>query len=344
MLLFLNIVFSLILIGIFSYGIYKKTNKLPFSMVGIVGTFIGIMYCLMNFDTNTIEKSIPEILNGMKLAFFVTGLAFALSLILNGILKFYFKVDSAETSGDLNLDVINLMERINQSIKNQDNSILLSNEKQERTLSSLLDSFKSLNANVSTLQKPLDNLSSINTINENLISLAEKIENLKTTGNGGEMDLTSINGLIEKMDLLKESFNDIPAIANNLNSMLLKLSNQTNVSEKNIEAFVKITEKASESFPIINGKLTEIVESQNIRLDKQLLFLQSKLSKLLENIETVVTGQSVLFQENINKELENNLTVFSSTLAKISNTFAEDYTPLATKLSEVIKIVEQKND
>ena len=350
MLIFLNIIFSLTLIGIFSYGIYKKTNKLPFSMVGIVGTFIGIMYCLMNFNVNTIEQSIPEILNGMKLAFFVTGFAFALSLILNAILKFYFKIEFSESTGNINVDITAVIEKITQSIKNQESNILLFSEKQEKTLNNILQGFNDLNSNVSILQEPLKNLDSLNiikVINFNIINLIEKIENLKSNEvntSNTELDLTTINILLEKLDLLKGSFNDIPTIANNLNAMLTKLDSQTNISEQNIETFIKISEKAGEILPVINEKLTEIVELQNVRLDKQLVFLQDKLSKLLENIEGTIVGQSAEFQQNINKELESNLMTFSSTLAKISNTFAEDYTPLATKLSEVIKIVEQKND
>jgi biopolymer transport protein ExbB/TolQ len=48
--------------------------------VGILGTFIGIVYALVDFNTHEIEKSIPRLLEGLKLAFVtsVTGLAAAI--------------------------------------------------------------------------------------------------------------------------------------------------------------------------------------------------------------------------------------------------------------------------
>ena len=48
--------------------------------VGILGTFIGIVYALVDFNTHDMEKSIPRLLEGLKLAFVtsVTGLAAAI--------------------------------------------------------------------------------------------------------------------------------------------------------------------------------------------------------------------------------------------------------------------------
>lgn len=43
-----------------------------FPTLGILFTFIGIAIGLWNFDSNNIEKSIPELMNGLKTAFFVS--------------------------------------------------------------------------------------------------------------------------------------------------------------------------------------------------------------------------------------------------------------------------------
>jgi methyl-accepting chemotaxis protein len=66
-----------------AYYIYKRTNEnnnkhlfdfIPhlFPTLGILFTFIGIAIGLWNFDSNNIEKSIPELMNGLKTAFLVS--------------------------------------------------------------------------------------------------------------------------------------------------------------------------------------------------------------------------------------------------------------------------------
>ena len=43
-----------------------------FPTLGILFTFLGIAIGLWNFDSNNIEKSIPELMNGLKTAFIVS--------------------------------------------------------------------------------------------------------------------------------------------------------------------------------------------------------------------------------------------------------------------------------
>ncbi|HRA74385.1 MAG TPA: hypothetical protein PLB11_16350 [Flavobacterium sp.] len=43
-----------------------------FPTLGILFTFLGIAIGLWNFDSNDIEKSIPELMNGLKTAFLVS--------------------------------------------------------------------------------------------------------------------------------------------------------------------------------------------------------------------------------------------------------------------------------
>src|SRR5437016_3793919 len=49
-----------------------------FATIGILGTFIGIAVGLWNFDVNNIENSIPELLQGLKTAFFASIIGISL--------------------------------------------------------------------------------------------------------------------------------------------------------------------------------------------------------------------------------------------------------------------------
>lgn len=54
-----------------------------FPTLGILFTFLGIAIGLWNFDSNDIEKSIPELMNGLKTAFFVSIFGVGLLVIFS---------------------------------------------------------------------------------------------------------------------------------------------------------------------------------------------------------------------------------------------------------------------
>lgn len=57
-----------------------------FTTIGILGTFIGIAYGLMNFDVNKIEESIPALLKGLKTAFIASIFGIILSIIFSKLI------------------------------------------------------------------------------------------------------------------------------------------------------------------------------------------------------------------------------------------------------------------
>ena len=54
-----------------------------FPTLGILFTFLGIAIGLWNFDSNDIEKSIPELMNGLKTAFLVSIFGVALLVLFS---------------------------------------------------------------------------------------------------------------------------------------------------------------------------------------------------------------------------------------------------------------------
>lgn len=53
------------------------------STLGVIGTFVGITIGLLAFDPNNLDKSIPELLEGLKTAFFTSLFGMVGSIILN---------------------------------------------------------------------------------------------------------------------------------------------------------------------------------------------------------------------------------------------------------------------
>lgn len=86
------------MIGVFISGLvfyYKKkhyafVNGAPsiLTSIGILGTFAGIVIGLVGFDTTDIDKSIPILLEGLKVAFISSLVGVALSIFFKVVLNF----------------------------------------------------------------------------------------------------------------------------------------------------------------------------------------------------------------------------------------------------------------
>ena len=69
--------------GITYYTNYHKDLKGIIGSLGIFGTFVGIFFGLLGFNTDDISGSIPPLLNGLKTAFFTSIVGMVLSILLD---------------------------------------------------------------------------------------------------------------------------------------------------------------------------------------------------------------------------------------------------------------------
>lgn len=70
------------------------------STLGVLGTFAGITKGLLAFDTKDLDNSIPELLNGMKTAFFTSLFGMIGSMILNRVVSHKFDVSKQPSDID----------------------------------------------------------------------------------------------------------------------------------------------------------------------------------------------------------------------------------------------------
>lgn len=130
--------------------------------LGIAGTFIGIFLGLWDFDTTDIQKSVPELLEGLKVAFItsILGMGMAIGLSVNQTLK-----HSGFSSEDRPLATIESLLR--------DLTVL---PKQNETLIETLNSIRGENSNATNDLKRLiaDNFKTTNSsLEEALTALSE---------------------------------------------------------------------------------------------------------------------------------------------------------------------------
>ncbi len=81
---------------------YTNTAASILTIVGVLGTFIGIYIGLQKFDPGKLQDSIGDLLNGLKIAFSTSIIGIGSALFLKGI-RFVAALKDVETSGESNL-------------------------------------------------------------------------------------------------------------------------------------------------------------------------------------------------------------------------------------------------
>ena len=133
------------------------------STLGVLGTFIGISIGLLNFKPDELEESIPELLAGLKTAFFTSIAGMISSLVLSKVIN---KLYDKETDGhsDIN-DAANL---ICKSVKALEEKISLNASNRSQYYETVSSSLQSIVSEIGNLKECTVLMSKNNDLVENL--------------------------------------------------------------------------------------------------------------------------------------------------------------------------------
>ena len=115
------------------------------STLGVLGTFLGITVGLMAFDSNHLDTSIPNLLDGLKTAFFTSLAGMIGSVILSRQVSKVYD-DSDEGVSDINIaakEIVHAVENSKTQIKNIEGILLRQNENQNTYYNTLVSGKKS---------------------------------------------------------------------------------------------------------------------------------------------------------------------------------------------------------
>ena len=286
-------------------------NSIPslFTTIGVLGTFFGIYFGLRNFDVENIDTSIPELLDGMKLAFLTSIWGLILSLVFRIIGQLVLRtVEKNEPEKQTNeLSALSEILEVLKSTKteNKDNFNILNTSligETETSLSTQLIKLRDQTIeNHSEHKEHKKVLTSINhTLVENEIRLSTKLESFNLNQKEHKKVLTSINDTLienEKSVSLKlESFN---SDQNNNNEIIQsKFDDFGEILKKNnTEALVEVMKSATDAF---NEQMTELVEK----------LVQENFKELNNSVQSLNTWQ------HENKEMITTLTEQFKTVSK----------------------------
>lgn len=277
--------------------------------MGIFGCFVGIALALLNFDPKDVTNSVPELLNGVKTAFWasVCGVAGALAIKL----RQRFGAAPVQSSGDEQKtasieDVVTAISLLRKSIAGENDSSLISQIKLMR---------QEQNDNASGLRKSLDEFADkVSELGSKaLIEALQKVIsdfNAQLNEQFGE-NFKQLNMAVEKLVIWQQQYKD------ELDKLQVHQKQSADNLKISADSFATVVEKA--------GAYTETAQ---------------KLSTLLEDFKSQYSLMSQS-QESLAKVLIEMKAVepsFTEKFEDLIETFKKSTTTLADENKKQIQV------
>ena len=206
------------------FGLWKR-NALRFSqsattVLGILGTFIGIALGLKDFDTNNIEQSVPPLLAGLKTAFLTSIVGIGATLATRTLSVFF--------PGEDPRPILQVLKEIATSSRNIESLLREQGEVEKENHRQTLESLESIRASVS---------------GEGDTSMLTQIQKLRTT-------------FTDKQDELIQEFRNFAETMAEANSEALIKAIEKLIDDLN----AKINEQLGESFNRFSEAVEKLVD------------------------------------------------------------------------------------
>ena len=329
----LNMIFigaMLLLFFISLYTIFKNPKKIDvlpsvIAATGIIGTFSGIFFGLLDFDTNNLEGSIPILLNGMKTAFVTSLVGLILSNILK-MLKACKKNRMGKSIEDTSLErIASLMESLKSSIdsmkESQESSAAINKNSMEKLVASLVgDDETTLTTQMKMLRVDMIDAqkNAQKRLNEGLESMGNNLENLVETNKAISNEIKIGN------DTLIEEFRNFAKY----------------MAENNMKAF---TEAIQGCIKDLNNQLQEQFGENFKELNKAVIKLLEWQEHYKETIEKTNINQQELYKGmEKSKELVQLIMEKTNGIVDVANRLGDKITTFDTQektLNNSIKVL-----
>jgi uncharacterized phage infection (PIP) family protein YhgE len=325
-----------------------------FPTLGILFTFLGIAIGLWNFDSNNIEKSIPELMNGLKTAFIVSIFGVALLVVFSFWTNIKRKkleegVLSQETSAIIKLTEV-LTELQNDLKSTDENGNII---KPGNLFRDLYEESKKQSNSLQTFSTDLALTISagfeqiLNDPNEGVVAelklVKQEIENLGNKLQDPATDMTQsiVKELQDSMGKMVEEFKtSMSGDTKNEMERLATILGQAGSSLTDFPSKLQImTDNLNENFRGLQDVVQQISKqtlSQSEESTNQMKKQVEDMSKILsEQVGGLQSGQQTLITEQSkNLELsENLLSAFNSSIEKM-NGLSNGVTDTVTRLNQ----------
>ena len=328
-----DIIIYLIMFGIVFFKVIKYNkldnkekrnfyiNLLP--ILGVIGTFLGICLGLANFDSTEIESSVPQLLQGLKTAFWTSFIGTSWAVFLN---IRYSSKDKEENDEEEEVSLLKLQIEELQKLNTNFYNLVEENKKEKDSLyqinKEILDGIKANNI----MQEQLSQIEDLKAIKQELILLNQKQDTRDEILNKVLDSLNSSKLILEEINSLKEILNTIVEKQNNKDECLNKILDNINSSKtilEDINSFKEILKSIlekqnnkDEPIKLILEKFEKLQENSNLQVEKlgkieEDAFCLNEISNSLEDLKEKADAQISQLENleklNVLEEIKNNI-------------------------------------
>ena len=366
------------------FGDYEQPNTA--SVLGVLGTFIGIAVGLLTFDPapEAMHNSVTNLLGGMTTAFVTSIFGMGISLYFKNHQADAKKNFSRNNSVKQDLNIADLIQYLQQAdaeksaqIKHLESILQANNENVIRELKdfgkTLAESnskafIEALNETMKDFNQKLteqfgENFNRLNIAvgrllvwQENYkVTIERMTEDFQITLQGIRIVKNSVVKIEESAASITKSSEQILnlIVTANIYEQKLRqvLSEIQSVSENTTKSVEDLTTNMYKTIDNANYMTQKISATTNTALSKitdttnQTIASMKKMSEEISNESFKITSETVSKMEKMmaanDKNFRESLETLGKAMLQISNKFAQDYTPLANRLREIVQIAEQ---
>ena len=297
------------------------------STLGVLGTFLGITDGLMDFDSMNLEASIPNLLDGLKTAFFTSLAGMIGSLILSRVVsKYYDKQD--EGVSDINLaagEIVKAVKAMSDANRETLGELKLQAVQQANNQNAFYETCGNLlnviNENVSVSQSKMQSLllqmqsqtTNLSDIKRHTDGISRTVDRIEDKGN------KRFNTMEEMKGVLKKASSDIGKMASDMGEMVESTSAIANIEEEvstEVKKFgdklhtevLEIEDKMKETNKLLEEKFNEFSE----------LLKKSNTEALVEVMKKVTQEFQKQMNALINKLIQENFDQLNKSVEKLN--------------------------
>ena len=318
---------------------------------GITGTFFGIFLGLWEFDTNDIEGSVPNLLNGLKTAF-MTSLAGLLANLIVKIFPGFYLIEETIESDDIGEELVksmNSMAEENKKISSEISSLskAISSDK-DTSLVTQLQKIRTTNSDGFEEMKKSFNEFAEKVVADNTQSLIDALTgvmkdfNAKINEQFGE-NFKELNSAVKLMvEWQKENKTQMENLTQTYSSILTGIEgidktlessskNHSVILEANkelktlvsdfstmVDSFSALGEKASSSLPVIEKNMDSIVKKSDD-------YINQSLSKVSSNYDEFSKKQREII-ESYNNNIDDMIASNADRIKKLDEELGNELT------------------
>lgn len=298
------------------------------STLGVLGTFLGITMGLLCFNTQDLSTSIPQLLDGLKTAFFTSLAGMVCSLILSKRVNNLYD----EETGGLS-DINQAAGLICQSLESIENASAQQAGFQNVFYNNMNAVIQQMDANIATMN------ANVNTMCVTANNMALAMQNLATATADNSVATIGIREIVERIE----------GSTNNLNSSIGNIEGTASsivASVGNIEEINKVhTEETKSIRSIIDSmdkSLGELIESSNAivssegEVSEKITTLTDKLHSEVVEIEDKMSETNILLEHKFDEFSEllkkNNTEALVEVMKQVTIEFQTQMNTLINKL------------